>query len=405
MASPLSFVRQLLGRLDEYWFGIGSPVALGVFRIVYGVLATTGVLMLLPFWREWYGSDGYVPPATGSSWLGGRLPIDFGPYETGLSVPRLSLIGGITDPTLVIGFMVLVVIAGVFLSVGYKTRIAGWVFALGIVSLHHRNIGILNGGDTVIRVLALIMAVAPCGNACSIDRLVSIWKGSEGVQPRAVSVWGQRVVSYEVALIYFTTVWCKWFGETWIHGTATWYPPRLAEMKRFPTPGFLHEFPLVTVTTYGTLIVEFLLATLVFYRPWRKWILIAGVGMHLYIDFSMNIPLFSQIMVSMYLCFFDGEELTTWAKKVGRRFPQFRVEVVVPEGASLRLPSLIHAADPFGWIHLEQSEVDQWSATDATGKVIPWWTAVATRAAGLWVFMPVFPLLRRWLQRASALPG
>ena len=83
-----------------------------------------------------------------------------------------------------------------------------------------------------------------------------------------------------------------------MNGTATWYPVRLAEFYRFPVPSFLNDLPIVYLTTYGTLIVEFSLATAVFFRPLRKYVLLAGVLLHGFIEYSMNIPFFSFLMIS-----------------------------------------------------------------------------------------------------------
>ena len=50
-----------------------------------------------------------------------------------------------------------------------------------------------------------------------------------------------------------------------------------------------------------------------FFRPLRKYVLIAGILMHGYVEYSMNIPLFSYLMVSTYICFYDGEEISAWS--------------------------------------------------------------------------------------------
>jgi hypothetical protein len=120
------------------------------------------------------------------------------------------------------------------------------LLAIGIVSLHHRNPLILHGGDTVLRICVLYLAIAPSGAACSLDRLRAIWKGERDASPQLISMWPQRLIAFNVAVVYFTTFWHKaGFGDAWRDGSATWYTARLAEFHKWPTPPWLNDFPLV----------------------------------------------------------------------------------------------------------------------------------------------------------------
>jgi hypothetical protein len=184
------------------------------------------------------------------------------------------------------------------------------------VTLQHRNPIILHGGDLILRVSLIYLAWAPCGLACSLDRLMALRRGKAGPEPPRVSLWVQKLMQYQVAIVYFTTVWHKWRGHYWLDGTATWYPLNLNEFDRFWLPSILSDNKIaLAVSTYGTLATELALATLVFYRPLRKWVLLAGVGLHGFIEYAFNIPLFGFLMVSTYVCFFDGEEVSAWLKR------------------------------------------------------------------------------------------
>lgn len=178
-----------------------------------------------------------------------------------------------------------------------------------------------------MRMSAVYMALAPSGAAISLDRRIALKKGLADAIPPMVSLWPQRLIALNCALIYFTTTWAKWFGNLWKNGTATWYPARLNEFKRFPVPGFFNEFPMVYVTTYGTLAVEFALGVLVWFRPLRKWVLLSGLLLHAYIEYSMNIPLFAFVITSMYVAFYDGEEVAGWFDRLKAKFLKAPAEV------------------------------------------------------------------------------
>jgi hypothetical protein len=341
LSKPTGGIAETLRSLDEYWFGYGSPVSLGIFRILIGALAVLNQLFLLSQWDSWFSEKGYTPAWLGQLFL---FPSISGP--NGIQVPRIDLLNGITNPTIIFAFLVLMLIAALLTCFGLFTRASTIFLAMGIISLHHRNAIILHGGDTVIRLAAIYLAISPCGNACSVDRVVRLWKGKESRELASISLWPQRLIAYNVALIYFTTTWLKWFGSLWRNGTATYYPSRLPEFYRFPVPTFVNEFPMVYVTTYGTLLTEFALATLVFIRPCRKWVLLAGVLMHGYIEYSMNIPLFSYLMISGYIAFYDGEEVSAWAKQWGQRLSRWHTAVRVPTPLAKGPAAALAALDP-----------------------------------------------------------
>lgn len=301
-------MKQTLKDLDRFWFGYGSPLPLGIFRALMGGLILLNLLMLLPDWRTWFSEDGFVPAWVGALYL--RPTIDAG---RGFRIPRFDPLVEVVDPRLALAAYLVVVLAAALTTVGLWTRWASAVLALGIVALHHRNALILHGGDSVIRLGAIYLAVAPSGAAFSLDAR------RRGTPPEPVSQWPRRLIQFNMALIYFTSTWGKYFGTYWKNGLATYFPARLNEFKRFPVPGFFNDLPFVYVTTWGTLFVEFALGLLVWFKPLRKWCLLGGLMLHGYIEWAMNIPLFSFLMMSMYVVWYDGEEIEHWWERTRRR--------------------------------------------------------------------------------------
>ncbi|RYG37647.1 hypothetical protein EON81_06040 [bacterium] len=373
--------KQIWRVVDGYWFGGGSPTTIGLLRITTGFLALVNQLMVGTDWDAWFSPNGYSP-----LWLN-RLYLGEAP------VTRINLIAGIDDPRITIPFYWLITVAALLTMVGLWSRISSVILALGIVSLHHQNATILHGGDTVLRVMALYIALAPSGLACSLDRVLGLMAGRIKPGPVIVSLWSQRLISFNVALLYFTTTWLKWFGTLWKNGTATWYPARLNEFDRFWVPDFLNEMPFVKITTYGTLLTEFLLGTLVFYRPARKYVLTMGVLMHTFIEYSMNIPMFSYLMIASYLSFFDGEEVQAWAKRTGARLAKWRTVVRLPAGARLTPSGVaaLDAVDPLDLVSYEEGTTKHFENT----------TAGAARSFGAWPFVWVVGAWRGFIARGT----
>ncbi|MEI7984608.1 MAG: HTTM domain-containing protein [Armatimonadota bacterium] len=303
--------------LYNYWFKYGSPVTMGVFRAIMGGLIFINFAMISVFFKDFYSEQGYYP-----GWMG-SLAMNKDVYlvqDGSIHYPRIDPLHGVTDYRVLVAFNIFVLIAALLTSLGLFTRVASICLAIGAITLHHRNTSILHGGDTVVRISAIYMAIAPSGAAFSLDRLIALRKGIAPAIPPLVSLWPQRLIAYNCCLIYFTTTWAKWFGHLWKGGAATWYPARLHEFDRFPVPAFFNQFPMVYVTTWGTLAVEFALATLVWFKPLRKWVLLSGLMLHGYIDYSMNIPLFGYLMATLYLSFYEGEEVAAWFDRLKARF-------------------------------------------------------------------------------------
>jgi hypothetical protein len=286
-------------------FGYGSPMTMGVFRAVFGFLVVVNLAMVAIDFNSWFTETGYIPSAMIDRWNGG--------------VYRLNLLENVTNANVAAVFYSLTMVAAILTTLGLWTRVSSIALLIGVTSLHHRAPDILHSGDTLMRAMLFYIAIAPSGAAFSLDRRFALKKGSAPAELTPVSLWPQRMMQVQVAIVYLTTVWHKSFGDWWLNGTATWYPPQLDEFDRFPVPSFFDQQPMVAVTTYGTLLVELALGTLVFAKPLRKWALLGGVLLHAGIEYRMNIPLFAFIAVSSYMVFYEGEEVAEWLRRAAAR--------------------------------------------------------------------------------------
>jgi len=137
----------------------------------------------------------------------------------------------------------------------------------------------------------------------------------------------------------------------------------------------------IKISTYGTLMTELALGTLVFYRPLRKWVLLAGIGMHAFIEYAFNIPLFGFTICSFYVAFYEGAEVSEWARRIGGRLRRFRVMVSPPVCWRFRESprAALEAIDAFGLVdYALGSGSDLSNTSDTSGKPSPSaekWTA------------------------------
>lgn len=287
---------------DEAIFGYGSPLPMAIFRILIGFLSVVSLSFNFKIFNDLFTENGLYPV-----WMSER-------YTEG--IPRFDLLAGVTDSRVTMVFLVLAVLAALLTMVGLFTRVASVVLFLLMVTLHHRSGDTLMAADWLLRMWVFAVAVGPSGAMLSLDRRFF----GRGKPVEEVSLWPQRLVQFQLAVVYFMTVWLKWSGDLWREGLATYFAGYLREFERFPVPEFMYSIPVVKVTTYGTLLVELAMATLVFSKPLRKWVMIAALGMHAYIEYSMNIPLFQWIIVSAFICHFGGDEILAWWQRLQTRF-------------------------------------------------------------------------------------
>jgi hypothetical protein len=205
------------------------------------------------------------------------------------------------------------------LTAGFLTRISSVLVFLCLTSIDQRNIYILHGGDTFMRVAGFFLIFAPAGAALSLDRLIRIRRGKESSEIRPRPPWAQRMIQFELALLYFVSFCWKASGATWVNGTALYYVAHLDELRHFPVPSFLQNPLLLKIGTWLTLALEFCLGVLIWFKELRYPLLVLGVLLHLSFEYCLNIPLFQWEILSAYVLFIDPEDLERALRFIGRR--------------------------------------------------------------------------------------
>lgn len=273
-------------------FAKGAPEALGLMRILFAGLATLVVIYQLPFLKDYFTEEGVLPVATLRLWQWkGWTPaiIDHWPLAW-IQV-----------------FCVAIIVAGVFATVGLFTTPSLFVLAFGLTALHNRNPLILNSGDTLLKINIFYLLLSQCGAAFSVDAYRRRLRGKPAITQ--VELWPQRVMQIQIAILYFTATWFKFQGELWREGLVTWVIFRLEELRRFEPPAFMLSELVSLISTWGTLLVELSLCTLIWFKPYRSLVILSGVALHVGISMFLNIPFFSWITMSCYVSFYSGEEI------------------------------------------------------------------------------------------------
>lgn len=287
---------------NDFFFRPTSPLPVGLFRILYGCLVIANLILLYPDWLTWFGTESWVSLSTMAT------------LEPGVRLNVFTIIPA--NDGWIRGFFWVSLACGILLAAGLFTRISSMGVFLSLVSIHQRNVYILHGGDTFLRVAGFFLMFAPAGAALSLDRLIRIRKGKEGSGLQSRPPWAQRMIQFELALLYFVTFCWKASGASWVNGTALFYVIHLDEFRHFPVPTFLQNPMLLKLGSWLTLAVEFCLGVLIWFRELRYPLLATGVVFHLCLEYCLNIPLFQWEILSAYVLFIDPQDL----ERIGKFF-------------------------------------------------------------------------------------
>jgi len=285
----------LVSGWNKFFFAPQSPEPIAVFRILYGLMVLATLLLLRPDWLNWYGPHAWVTFSTVR-----RL-------EPGARLNVLSILPE-TDGWMEAFFWVFLGSA-VLLTVGLLTRINAILVFVCLASIQQRNLLITHGGDTFLRLAGFFLMFAPAGAAFSIDRLIRVRVRKESVNIQPQAPWAQRMIQVQLAVMYFSAFLWKVKGASWVQGTAPFYVYHLDELRRFPLPSWMFHAWVLKIGSWSALALEFSLGVLIWVKRLRYPLLALGALFHLWLEYSLNVPLFQWDILSAYVLFVDPKDV------------------------------------------------------------------------------------------------
>lgn len=281
---------------DRFWFAPTSLATLAVVRVAFGVIMFLWGLAILPDSLSFFSPHGVLPehPAAGLRW--GLLAL----WNADIAVVLV---------------VVMLLVSAACLAIGFKTRLAAVLAWVALISLTRRDPFAFNSGDALLRNIALFLALAPSGEALSLDH----WRADRRSLWRfpARAPWALRLIQVQISMVYLFTVWAKARGERWFGGTAVSESLRVDDLVRFGVPDALTDSVLLAnLLTFGTLVVELALALLIWNRRWRPYVILAGVALHLFIELTFALGFFSMVMIASYLSFVPEETMEAFLGRV-----------------------------------------------------------------------------------------
>jgi tetratricopeptide (TPR) repeat protein len=286
---------------QRFWFKEQSPIPLALFRIFFGLFVfQVSLFELAPNFPLLLGVKSMFDTPSVAVYWWQKEPI----FNVFLLLPQSDMLR--------FGFFCIFLVFAFFLTTGLFTRFSAIIVYLGLLSFDRQCPFALDGGDDFMRIVAFLLIFSPAGEAFSLDRILKAkirGIALEDVPPSMVSPWIQRMIQLQISLVYLFAFLPKIVGDQWQSGTAVYYVFQLTDFAKFHIPKIMTQFPVYKVLTYYTLLVELSMATLVWVKPLRYWILLAAVVLHLGIDWAMNLPCFELFFISSYIVFIDPNDL------------------------------------------------------------------------------------------------
>ncbi len=301
--------RAVLDAWNSFWFKPTSTSTLAVFRIAFGLVVFAWSVSLVPDATSLFTKDGILTDQ---------------PNYTGLVGGAWGLLGIFPSKAAMIVLLVALIVASLCLMLGVFSQAAALVVFLGVISFERRDPFVFNSGDVLIRLLALYLIFAPASAALSLVTFVRDRERFWTFPERAP--WAMRLIQIQFSVVYLIAVWTKVRGTTWNVGTAVSFALRISDLNRFPVPGFVQNSALISnFFTFGTLALELSLAILVWNRKLRPWVLLAGLSLHLGIEYSIRVGFYGLAIMSMYLIWVPPERMDALLLSLRRRLSRSRV--------------------------------------------------------------------------------
>lgn len=301
-----------VGEWNRFWFEPVSTAPLAVFRIVFGLIVFFWTLSLLPELSPFFTRTGIFP------------------REPNYSGGAWGLFGTFPSKTAVLIVWAVLLVASIALVLGLFSQLAAAVVFVAVLSFERRNPYVFNSGDGLLRILALYLIFAPSSASLSLPSLLRD-RGKPWTFA-ARPAWPVRLLLIQFSAVYLFAVWAKVRGITWNNGTAVSIALRITDLERFPVPGFItHSLLLTNLLTFGTLAIELSLAILVWNRKLRPWVLLAGLSLHLGIEYSVRVGFFGMSILSMYLLWVPAQRMEAALLALQRRLS--RTPAAVPATA------------------------------------------------------------------------
>jgi hypothetical protein len=285
-----------------FWLAPEHPDSAAFLRLALGGLGLVQLAVLWPHLLELYGNFGFVQwvvvETSNSAWVP--------------SIGKLALVlenWGITSSTAVYLVFGLYGASLVGLVIGYRTKLFAVIAWLSHAVTLNSGFFSLYGVDTMMHILFFYLVFSPAGAKWSVDAYL----GRVSSAPSSGARIARRLIQLHLCIIYVNTGVAKAQGEQWWNGEAIWRTVMQPQFNVFDLSWLAAHPALATVIGWSVLLVELGYAVFIWIPATRRPALVATVLMHAGIAITMQLWLFSLMMIAFNLAAFGWSQVATRA--------------------------------------------------------------------------------------------
>ncbi len=313
----------MLNKLVNAWFKVDTR-ALAIYRILFGWLC---------FWdiaRRWNYIDIFY------SDLGIKSQ-----YAKTTSFTIFKYIGNESSTVHII--FIIGLLFSILLMIGYRTKLSHFIVGTIIISIHVAATKVGNSGDMFLNCMLVWTFFLPLGYSISLDSLIKTLKNKKEnnlvelndntlvLNPsKQIYSIAYFAMLYQISAIYFFTALDK-HGYDWTQGKAFY---KMLQLDGFITSfGYYIRdyitFPISKLLTYSALYLEYsipLLLFIPFYKHFLRFFAIISLTIfHLMIRLTINVGLFSQVMITSFALLID-QKIFDWVKlKLNEKYKDYKL--------------------------------------------------------------------------------
>lgn len=283
-------IKDLIVFFDDLFFNKTNYPSLGLFRILVGLICLFKILSLLRYRYEYFGIKGAYPHRV---WENDHKKNIF-----------LSVFHYLKPNNFNLNLILFsIIISSLFLTIGFCTELSCFITYFLLLSLHHRNIYIINSGDCLLRIMLFLLIFSGCGYYISVDNIIY----NREQLNACISPWIVRLMQILLLNVYFHSVYAKLHNsEVWINGTGLYYSLNNKSVSRYDLNLYLNKYAFIALN-YGILIAQSVLVLGMLFKETSTISVFLLLFMHLFFEILLRLNFFGVIMMACLILFLNNE--------------------------------------------------------------------------------------------------
>lgn len=299
-------------RLETFFFEPIRFRGLFVMRAAFGLVAVFYYLRLMPHLQAFFGPNGVGGSATAERWP--TFPIA---ATEGLE--HFELLRQVSQPGVVWALWAALLLAALLFALGLLTRPAGLALAgLHMVFAAHQPV-LTMGWAQLYPSFVVYLALAPSGQAWSVDAWLRRRKGASLSLDETFKPWALRLLQIHVIAMYATAGWPRLAAAGWLHGETVLHAVADTRFGRWGLDWHGLQ-PLLAIGTYYALFMEPAATFLLPLRATRRWCALGLIALHMGIEVVADLGMWQFMMVSAVLAFLP-DAWFSWIPGLRERAP------------------------------------------------------------------------------------